>query len=367
MSRVSLFRFPMILFVFFAMILCGQGIGQGKEFKQAAPGYVFHFPADHGSHDDYQMEWWYFTGHLLSKGGLKQGFELTFFRTGIQKDAIRQNPSGWRVENIYSAHFALSNESVRQFWFEEKMSRPALGRGGSEKGHLQVWIDNWQAKEEKGIFYLSAVAGSGKSKKKVELTLIPEKPAVVHGERGVSPKDRHSENHSHYYSLTRLKTSGVLTWDGAEARVEGVSWMDHEFGSALLLPGQAGWDWFSVQLNDRTELMLYQLRNRDKTPPFSFGTFIGKDGTATTLRQEDFEIKSTGKWPSPLGGFYPMGWEIAIPGKKLSLVLTPSFFNQELNVFGRSLRYWEGSVLVSGSSSGAGYVEMTGYGSPFPR
>ncbi|MBI1820971.1 MAG: carotenoid 1,2-hydratase [Nitrospirae bacterium] len=354
--------------LFVLISLLAPGTGSAKEFKPALPGYSYHFPADHGSHDDYQVEWWYFTGHLTDKKGSQTGFELTFFRTGVQNDSIRGNPSKWRVENIYSAHFAISDEMEKTFWFQEKISREALGKAGAEKSHFHAWIDHWYGNEKQGVFYLGAEEGAGENKKKIELKLIPEKPLVIHGQMGVSPKDEKEINRSHYYSFTRLKTSGTLVLNGKELEVEGISWMDHEFGSSPLLPSQTGWDWFSIQLDNRTELMFYQIRNKDGSAPFSFGTLIDENGKTETLHSKDFSIRAKGRWRSPGGGSYPMGWELTLPREHLTLLLTPAIENQELNVFGGKMRYWEGSVSVSEKSStlsGAGYVELTGYQTGF--
>lgn len=354
-----------IIFIFIFFFLF-QEEGWEKEFKSVLPGYAFHFPADHGSHNEYQIEWWYFTGHLIDKKGHQTGFELTFFRRGVSRDSIRQNPSRWHVENIYSAHFAISNESDRKFWFREKISRNALGKAGAGEDSFRVWIDRWSGREKGGNFHLSAFEGVGSDQKGIDLNLVPEKPVVIHGEKGASPKDGGSNNNSHYYSLTRLKTSGTLIWNGEAMEVEGFSWMDHEFGSNPLLDSQSGWDWFSIQLNNGEELMLYQIRNLDGSPPFSFGTFIDAGGSGRSLHQKDFVIKQEGSWKSPGGVVYPAGWEISLPERNLSLTLTPSFQNQELTVFGGKMKYWEGSVSVTGlPSSGKGYVELTGYDGDF--
>ncbi|MBI3593656.1 MAG: carotenoid 1,2-hydratase [Nitrospirae bacterium] len=348
------------------LILVFPKMGWEKEFKTAEPGYIYHFPADHGSHESYQIEWWYFTGHLYDKKGNQTGFELTFFRTGIADDAIRRNPSRWKVDNIYSAHFALSHGATKKFWFSEKMSRDALGRAGVKQDHFEVWIDRWKGEEKKGDFRLSASEGFGKNRKEIELLLTTQKPAVIHGEKGVSPKDEADLNRSHYYSLTRLKTSGRVIWNGEEKEVEGISWMDHEFGSHPLLPSQSGWDWFSIQLNNQTELMLYQIRNKNGSAPFSFGTLIESDGSVISLRQKDFTLRPKLQWKSSGGGIYPVGWDVLIPDWNISLSVVPIFQDQELTVFGGKMRYWEGSVAVTGfPASGNGYLELTGYARDF--
>jgi len=339
----------------------------GKDFKFAEPGYEFHFPSDHGSHEDYQIEWWYFTGHLTDKRGNHYGFELTFFRTGVRNESVRQIPSKWAVKNIYSAHFAISNETTKEFWFNEVMSREGLGKAGAMPGHFQVWIDQWMGRENNGTIFLTASDGTNRNRKGIEIQMNPEKPIVIHGESGTSPKDKESKNRSHYYSLTRLKTTGKLIWNGEMSEVKGLSWMDHEFGSNPLLPSQVGWDWFSIQLDNGTDIMLYQIRNRDGSLPFSFGTLIDEKGLVETLRQKDINLTPLKIWKTPEGWNYPTGWKVNIPERNISLTVTPSFQNQELTVFGGNMRYWEGSVLITGaSSSGVGYLELTGYDTDLP-
>ncbi|HEV8662270.1 MAG TPA: lipocalin family protein, partial [Candidatus Methylomirabilis sp.] len=157
--------------------------------------------------------------------------------------------------------------------------------------------------------------------------------------------------------------------------VTGLAWMDHEFGSTELSPEQVGWDWFSVQLEDGTDLMLYLIRHRDGRPdPFSSGTLVAPDGTARALALAEFAVEPLGRWRSPRsGGIYPMGWRIRVPGSALTLTLTPLFPDQELDTAkSTQVIYWEGGVRVTGERAGQtvrgqGYVEMTGYAAPFRK
>jgi predicted secreted hydrolase len=143
--------------------------------------------------------------------------------------------------------------------------------------------------------------------------------------------------------------------------------MDHEFGSDELQANQVGWDWFSLQLDDRREIMLYLLRQKDgSVTPESSGSLIGVDGRVTYLPRAAFAVSATGSWTSPhTGGVYPSGWRVRVPGARVDLVLTPVLLDQELaNVLG-GVSYWEGAVDArdgaSGRSLGVGYVELTGY------
>lgn len=334
------------------------------EFKPALPGYQYEFPRDHGSHPEYQLEWWYWTGHLRSHDGREFGYELTFFRSALHNHY--ENPSRWRVRDLYPAHFALSDLGAGKFHFFEKFNRSGPGIAGARVGSLDVWNENWSARmSEEGEFALSAQAGEIR----LELTQTSEKPPVVHGRGGVSQKAEGEGRASHYYSMTRLLTSGTLTYGGRRLQVNGESWMDHEFGTNQLAPDQIGWDWFSVQLENGEELMIYGIRRKDGSlDPYSAGTAATVDGRSVHLKREEFTLEPRRWWTSPKsGGRYPVAWTIRIPSLDVELRADARMDDQEL-VTNRStnLAYWEGAVSVKGRWKGApakgrGYLEMTGY------
>lgn len=339
------------------------------EFRRALPGYTFSFPRDHYSHDDFRTEWWYYTGHLRAADGGEYGYQLTFFRRGVAE--ARANPSRWAAKNLYLAHFAISDIPRKAFTYFERVNRAALSQAGASQEELRVWIGDWQVAGDGTRQHLQA----GQGGYAVDLTLVSRKAPVIHGEGGVSPKGEGRGHASHYYSLPRLGTEGTLTVRGRRFPVSGLSWMDHEFGSTQLSPDQVGWDWFGLQLDDGTDLMLYIIRKADGRPdPYSAGTFVGADGRTVRLTQADFRVEVLDRWKSPRGkGVYPMEWRIGVPTIGLDLTVTPAFPDQELDT-ARSTRviYWEGAVLAEGTAqgrrlTGRGYVEMTGYAEPFRR
>jgi predicted secreted hydrolase len=201
------------------------------------------------------------------------------------------------------------------------------------------------------------------------LDLAPGKPPVIHGEQSVSRKGSQAGNASHYYSLARLPTRGELTFAGRRHVVEGLSWMDHEFGTSFLEAEQIGWDWFSIQLDDGADLMLFQLRRLDGSrDPHSSGTWIGSSGNSRSLGFRDFTLNPGGVWKSPeSGALYPLSWDIEVPSQNLNLQVNAAMPGQELKTErSTGVTYWEGSVKVSGSRAGQsvrgrGYLEMTGY------
>ncbi|HWW63108.1 MAG TPA: lipocalin family protein, partial [Thermoanaerobaculia bacterium] len=192
---------------------------------------------------------------------------------------------------------------------------------------------------------------------------------AVHGENGISVKAQGIGYASHYYSMTRLEATGTIN----NARCSGLAWMDHEFGSSALRENQQGWDWFSVQLDNDAELMLYLIRRADGTADVtSSGSLITSDGTVIHLRRDQLRVEPRGRWTSKKSGAtYPMGWRITVPAFDIALDLEPLMKNQELLTRGSTqITYWEGTVDVNGrfgnvAVRGEGYVEMTGYDRKF--
>lgn len=343
-----------------------------KDFRQALAGYTFDFPGNHSAHPDYKTEWWYYTGHLTTEDGQPFGYELTFFRAALDPENMPL-ASRWALTQVYPAHFAVSDEGRKTFFFAEKLNRAGIGTAGAAADTHHVWNENWFStlKKDGNGYYFHIHADSPDYA--INLKLYPEKPPVVHGKNGVSQKAACLGCASHYYSMTRLRTTGTITVDGETRKVTGLSWMDQEFGSNQLAENQVGWDWFSIQLDNDTELMLYMLRTKDGgVDPNSSGTLVLPDGQDIHLALDEFEINPLDHWQSPeTGAVYPMGWRIRIPARRMDLIVTPVFEKQELlTTRSANTAYWEGSSRVRGMVGdqpveGAAYVEMTGYAGPF--
>jgi predicted secreted hydrolase len=196
---------------------------------------------------------------------------------------------------------------------------------------------------------------------------------VLHGDAGYSRKGQSPERASCYYSFTRLQADGTLTLDGTPHRVRGTAWMDHEFSTAALQPGITGWDWFSLQLSDRTEIMIFLLRQHDgNLNPASSGTYVTPSGQPRHLSREDVHIEALDFWTSPhTGARYPVKWNVRIAPFNYEFIVTASLADQEMRTArSTGVVYWEGSVRAQGTRQGkpvdgVGYVELTGYDKPF--
>jgi predicted secreted hydrolase len=339
-------------------------------WRPALPGWRYRFPRDHASHPEFRTEWWYYTGHLRA-GARRFGYELTFFRVGLDP-ARRAGGSAWTRHTVLFAHLALTDPGGRRFRHEQRVARPALGLAGADTARYRVWIEDWSASLAPDTRTHRLVAnGDGFA---LALDLEPLKPPVIHGTDGISRKSAGAGRASHYVSFTRLATRGRLTVAGDTLAVEGLSWMDHEFGSGALAPDQVGWDWFSIQLDDGRELMLYRLRREGgAVEPLSSGTWVERDGRATHLPLPAWSVTARTTWKSPhTGATYPSGWTVRVPGHALELELVPTLADQELVFQGPTgVAYWEGSVRVRGRAGGRevrgdGYVELTGYAGRLP-
>ena len=330
------------------------------------------FPRDHGPHPDARTEWWYYTGNLKSEDGNSFGFQLTFFRRRIAPpgaDKTWPRPaSEWRSDQLFLAHAALTDVNGKRFLHAGRMAREALGMAGTrvEAATVDVFVRDWSARIAPDRHDLEA----GSNDFRFALALRPFKDPVLHGLSGYSRKGNNPESASCYYSFTMLDAKGTILLEGKKLQVHGAAWMDHEFSSAPLEPDLAGWDWFSIQLADGTELMIYLMRKKDGSyAPASSGIFVDAAGKSVSLPREAFLVDVLGQWQSPRSeARYPSGWRLRVPSLGLDLTITPKLQDQEMETPDTTrVTYWEGCVGVKGTGNGGaavegdGYVELTGY------
>jgi len=351
--------------IFIISLMCCFLVLSGFTYQLALPGRKLSLPGDHYSHPDFRTEWWYYTGHLETESGKRYGYQVTFFRFGL-RDRQKELKNPPPFSELYMAHFALSDIHQKKFLFRERINRSYDNKAGAATDRYLVWNEDWKVEGGNERTHVIQVNDRGTS---LKLRLLSLKPPALHGQNGLSQKGEGDGRASYYYSLTRMETEGEIAVGGKKEKVRGLSWMDHEFGSNQLREDQVGWDWFSIQLDNNTEVMLYLIRRKDGSPdPYSSGTLVKADGTTKHLRLEDFQIEILERWRSAKsGGDYPMKWNVVVPSEDIELEIVPTFRDQEL-ITNRSTRvtYWEGAVQIVGkvrnkSIFGSGYVEMTGY------
>lgn len=334
-------------------------------WRTALPGWEYGFPRDHGNHPDFKTEWWYFTGNLKAADGREFGYQLTFFRQGVM-EGEHIPLSRFVTRDVKFAHFAVSDLSAGKFHFFQKLSRGAFGEAGFDDPPRLAWIDDWVCELTGDHGFRLRAEADGVA---IALELDSRKAPVFHGADGVSQKAEGAGRASHYYSLTRLATSGTVRVGGEVVPVTGWSWFDHEWATNQLEKNQVGWDWLSLQFDDGSELMLFQLRDHDGgRDPYSSGTFVDALGVSTPIADADFTMEAGETWRSPqTGGSYPVRWKIGIPKLDLHLDVWAGQNDQELRL--QPVVYWEGAIRAAGrragrSLTGSGYLEMTGYAGP---
>ncbi|HZI18941.1 MAG TPA: lipocalin family protein [Pyrinomonadaceae bacterium] len=325
-------------------------------------------PRDLYAHAGAQTEWWYYTGHLTTEGGRSLGFELVFFKRRTDLDRFGVVPLRLIANPLYLAHFAVTDESRGRFRYDHRKSANGLldppARAGSKRYFLK--LGDWTVREAHGLHLLRATLGDDLV---FEASLKATKPPALNGREGggVSFKD-HGEA-SRYFSYTRMEAEGHITWHGETEAFNGSAWMDREFGTWQTTDNQKGWDWFSLQLSDGSDLMVYHIRDAAGRPSdFSSGTFVTASGERTHLARADFEVEPTGRWRSPhTGAVYPSGWPLRVPRLGVEVEVEPVLKDQELDTRGTTMVvYWEGACRVRGTRegrevTGRAYVELVGY------
>ena len=357
-------------------------------FTQALAPREFVFPGDHGAHPGFKTEWWYYTGNLFTEEGRQFGYQFTIFRNQLspsdadfarinQEEPVLMNPeeegardSEWSTNQLYLAHFAISDVSKKDHVFDERYSRGTAGLAGASVDPYRIWLEDWEitrvkdskATDERFPVRIKAEMSDGTA---LDVVLNPQKPLVLQGEEGYDKKGGEDGNASYYISFTRMQTEGLLKKDGESLAVSGLSWMDHEWSTSALDSGQTGWDWFSIQLSNGYELMYYQIRNADpELTPQTTGSLVAPNGQKRDLDQGEVRLEVLEYWTSPhTGARYPVRWTLAIPSEELEMDVTTVFDDQEMTV---SVQYYEGALQVSGkfrdeAIDGNGYIEMTGY------
>ncbi|MDI9246308.1 lipocalin-like domain-containing protein [Marinobacter sp. CHS3-4] len=334
-----------------------ESVGQDgpHEYLQPAPGDTLTFPGDLGPHPQHRIEWWYLTANLRTADGQPLGVQWTQFRQALKPrpaSAPAPAPEQWPLESAWMAHAAVSLDGEHRF--SERLARGDVGHAGAVASPFEVWLDDWwlRQKESSDDWHLTVDANDWA----YDLRLANTDKRVTHGDDGFSAKS-HDGKGSMYFSLTNLEITGTVTLDGTTYEVQGQGWFDREWSSQFLKAGQQGWDWFALHLEGGHKLMA--LRLREDQGDFLSGTWVRPDGTATSLAPDQIELAGQ-RWHESEQGRVPRSFNLTIPALGVDLSITAprgDYWNAGL------YPYWESPVSVSGSHSGVGYMELTGYGS----
>ena len=330
------------------------GLGMsGEGFAPVTPGKTFAFPADHGPHPDYRIEWWYVTANLVDSAGVAYGAQWTLFRLAMTPGAQQE---GWANQQIWMGHAAVTRADTHRY--NEAFARGGVGQAGVETKPFRAWIDSWEMRgsdrmREETIAPLELNASG--TDFSYALRLDADRPLVLQGDAGYSKKSERGQA-SYYFSQPYFKAAGSIAIDDKPHEVTGLAWMDREWSSQPLASDQTGWDWLSLHLTSGEKLMLYRLRQKDGHNDL-YGNWIEPDGRSTEIASADNSMTPTALTELE-GRKIPTAWRIAIPNRSLTIECVPL---NPRSWMGTSFPYWEGPISFKGSHSGLGYLEMTGY------
>lgn len=330
------------------------GLGaQADDFAKVTPGRVFTFPADHGPHPDFRIEWWYVTANLVDADGAACGAQWTLFRQALAPGA---QDEGWATRQIFMAHAAVTRADTHRF--SETYARAGVGQAGVTAEPFEAFVDSWTMRgtDRFDAERISPLELAAQAKDfSYALKLEADRKLVLQGDKGFSRKSER-EQASYYYSQPFFKAKGRLTIDDRTLDVAGLAWMDREWSSQPLASDQTGWDWFALHFAGGEKLMLYRMRETSGKN-FVSGNWILPDGSVRQLSPADVAMMPG--VPSEVAGRkLPLQWRIDIPSLALSIecaALNPNAWN------GTAFAYWEGPISFRGSHSGVGYLELTGY------
>ena len=320
-----------------------------KNFANVIPGYNITFPSDHSSHPEFAVEWWYITANLTDKQHNPYALQWTLFRFATDNQS-----TPWANAQQYMGHVGLRDG--KEAWFEERFARGGVGNAGISTSPFNAFIDDWQWLAESSLMFPSSLEFTIDTQIKVNLDFTTDKPFVKHGEQGFSRKLRDSEQASYYYSQPHIQVSGEIELPTGKVEVSGNAWFDHEWTSQYLSPLALGWDWFSIHFNDGTKLMLFNMRH-EQAHDFWSGTLIKISGEVIHLSEQDIQAKVT-KRDKVEQRLLPLHWSIQLPKHQIDLQIAPMQVKQwNPGIFS----YYEGGTVISGSHSGVGFIELTGY------
>jgi len=319
--------------------------GDADGFSVPTPAPTFDFPADHGPHDDYRIEWWYLTANLQAEDGTDYGLQWTLFRSALAPES----GAGWTAPQLWMGHAAVTTPT--DHYVSERIGRGGIGQAGVTADPFSAWIDDWHLS---GDWQAMEMAASGPDFA-YDMDLSAQGPLIFHGDAGYSVKSAGGQA-SYYYSQPYFDISGTLTFADEEIAVSGSAWLDREWSSQPLAADQTGWDWFSLSFDDGAKMMGFLLRQSDGTA-YSSATWIAANGTTTAYPDGAFRAVPIAMSDTS-GAAVPTTWRVQLPDRGVDATVTAVNSDAWMHT---SVPYWEGPLRITGSHTGRGYLEMTGY------
>lgn len=299
------------------------------------------FPRDEGRKDTL-FDWWYLTAHLVSESEKRYDYTLAYISrnssTMTRQTSITDEQNKTYYGQLIDGSFSSKKRSLTLKYLNSAGDKDSWYQ--KEIGLFKYWLHT----EIHDLFDLT-------------INLSANKPPIVHGPQGIIQMGRGGP--SFYYSQTNLALEGTFTHDGIKEHVNGIAWIDRQWGS-WNEKGYGGWEWFAIQLNDNVEIMLYlfyDIETGTRLTPFL--SVALDDGTVfRASNTSEFSLDYLSFWKIPNCSFFEAvkkcghtyfssGWRLIIPKCNIHLIITPSIPNQMVGATS-----WEGSCSVKGKRNG---------------
>jgi len=326
------------------MVLLGKIKHMTKQIKYKEKYRPIKFPEDEQRHD-HIIEWWYFNGNLKAKNGQTFSYMNCLFATKPDKVKISFLKTNF-IKELFFSHYLLSNNNKE---FKNKTNPFCIIDSNSfTKPLLWVNYDNSCLIEEVEPFKYHIVNDF------IDLYMESQKIPLLLNKNGFLDLNVKT---TYYYSLTRLKTKGLVKEKGKWIEVEGISWMDHQWAQTPLTDDDQ-WKWFSIQLDNQCDIICFIYGNKIKT---GHASMIDKNNNIKTTSKIEINPKGIKYKNKKTGNEYNLEYEINIPEFSISLKTTP--FKKEQEMVFETIKYWEGGIKVEGMMdnkkvSGKGFCEL---------
>lgn len=302
------------------------------------------FPRDEQKHD-HIIEWWYFNGNLKSKDGQNFSYMNCLFAANPKKVNIPFLKNNL-MSQLFFSHYLLS-DNKNNF---ENITNPIsiIDKNSFTKPLLWVNYDNSCLIEEIAPFKYHIVNDF------IDLVLESQKKPLLLNKSGFLDLKVKT---TYYYSLTNLKTLGIIKQKGKWIPVSGLSWMDHQWAQTPLTDDDK-WRWFSIQLNNGCDIICFVYGDKTKT---SHASMIDKNNNIKTTDNVEIIPGNISYKNKITGSEYYLDYEIKIPSFDLEIKTTP--FKKDQEMIFETIKYWEGGIGIEGKMygkkvQGKGFCEL---------
>ena len=322
-------------------------------------------PKDHYLHPTAATEWWWNVGTLVTKDGRTFGFEInaaSFQKFGFTQVMLTDVETGTHLQSTVRY---LSGEGG----FDPLTWAQSDWRKDWSVSLGQVTMHAPQGDPTKQITVKAEMSDEATKKNVVfDLMLSQEGPPLLVWGKGYADLPD-GEGTNYYYSLTRLQASGSIIIEGNEYEVEGVTWMDHEYGDFGTPGQQVKWVLQDIQLPGGVSItnQAFGPPSLDNPVTLSVATLMQEGASrfvlsrTTPITNTETGLKPT--WTSPVtGNTYFMAWKIELfdLGKPpTTLVVSSLVAGQEFPVSGGPI--YEGVAIAKGTFQGEENVTGTAW------